>query len=230
VGSQYDNTKFIRVLKEYFGNTLLGELKWADSMRVAVPAFLLDSGKSAGPPRRWKPKIFHNFPGDDSDAMEPVVKVALATSAAPTYFPTFDGYIDGGVYANNPSMIALAQSQDARAIANPPPLKSLAILSLGTGLRPIYIAGNKDWGWGQWAKPIVDVMMDGAMGVADFQCRQLLGRRYHRLNPVLPPRLSAKLDDVNRVDAIVRFAESNDDAIKSTVAETVQWIKDIWLK
>ena len=47
--------------------------------------------------RMWKPKFFHNFEGEDSDGHLGVVDVALSTSAAPTYFPSYGGYIDGGV-------------------------------------------------------------------------------------------------------------------------------------
>lgn len=60
--------------------------------------------------RTWKPKIFHNFKGDDSDGDALIANVALYTSSAPTYLPSADGYIDGGVFANNPSVVALAQA------------------------------------------------------------------------------------------------------------------------
>jgi len=30
-------------------------------------------------------------------------------------------------------------------------------------------------------------MFEGVMGVAYYQCRQILGDRYHRLAPVFPP-------------------------------------------
>ena len=54
-------------------------------------------------------------------------------------------------------------------------------------LRPKFIQDRKvDWGWGQWARPLVSMMISGVMGVADFQCRQLLGARYFRLDHVFP--------------------------------------------
>ena len=63
--------------------------------------------------RHWKPKFFHNLErGGSKDGGELVVDVALRTSAAPTYFPSYQGYVDGGVVANNPTMAALAQALD----------------------------------------------------------------------------------------------------------------------
>ena len=49
------------------------------------------------------------------DFKVPVWKVALATSAAPTFFPTFRGIdslrlIDCGVWANNPTMVAIVEA------------------------------------------------------------------------------------------------------------------------
>ena len=44
----------------------------------------------------------------------PMVDIAMATSAAPLYFPAarVDGHrlIDGGVWANNPSVVAIAEA------------------------------------------------------------------------------------------------------------------------
>ena len=48
------------------------------------------------------------------DWREPMIKVALATSAAPSYYrPMRSGgytFVDGGVWANNPVMIALIEA------------------------------------------------------------------------------------------------------------------------
>lgn len=34
---------------------------------------------------------------------------AMRTSAAPTYFPVYNGYVDGGVVANDPSALAVTK-------------------------------------------------------------------------------------------------------------------------
>ena len=72
--------------------------------------------------QRWRAKFFHNFDGlgnssesgPQCDWNQPAWKVALYTASAPVFFPIIDGYVDGGVAANNPSMAALALTQDPR--------------------------------------------------------------------------------------------------------------------
>jgi len=93
LGARYDNAGLRGALEELLGPATLGDLP----RRVLVPTFELDNHGAKDLPRTWKPKFFHNFPGPDSDAAERVVDVAVRTSAAPTYFPTYQGYIDGGV-------------------------------------------------------------------------------------------------------------------------------------
>lgn len=82
-------------------------------------------------------------------------------------------------------MAALAVTQDHRAFGkNTPDHDELALLSIGTGKSLVRIEGkNLDWGYAQWARPIIDMMLDGVMGVADYQCRQILGGNYFRLAP-----------------------------------------------
>jgi patatin-like phospholipase/acyl hydrolase len=55
-------------------------------------------------------------------------EAAMRTSAAPTYFPVFQGYTDGGLVANNPSIVAVS-----KAIAHNPFLspKNISLLSIG---------------------------------------------------------------------------------------------------
>jgi patatin-like phospholipase/acyl hydrolase len=208
-GADYDNEKLRDVLKGVFGKIKLASL----GKRVLVPAFDLDSGKLRGKVRMWKPKFFHNFPGPDSDGSELVVDVALRTSAAPTYFPSYQGYIDGGVAAINPSMAALALALDGEA-ANQL-LENVRLFSIGTGINPTYIEGQDlDWGFAQWAKPLITLMSDGVMGVADYQCAQLLDEHYHRLAPVLPEAVA--LDDVSKLDDLIRYAKAED--LKDTIA------------
>ena len=62
-----------------------------------------------------------------------IVDVAMATSAAPLYFPSWaigeDLYIDGGVVQNNPAGLALSIAK-----AKKPTAKRYCVLSIGTGL------------------------------------------------------------------------------------------------
>ena len=127
-GADYDNDGLKRILAETFGKATLGTL----GKRVLIPAYDLHDAAAVIEGVRTatgKPKFFHNFPGPGSDAGELLVDVALATSAAPTYFPTHKGYIDGGVHANNPAMAALAQAIHAKTggqqlgdvLVGPPP-------------------------------------------------------------------------------------------------------------
>jgi uncharacterized protein len=133
-----------------------------------------------------------------------VVDVAMRTSAAPSYFPIYQGYIDGGVVAGNPSMTALAQALEPSTGGQS--LSDITLLSVGTGRNNRYIAAqDNDWGWAQWAPHIINIVLDGTSGIADYECRQLLGARYHRLNPHLPERID--LDDVTKIPRLREIGE-----------------------
>jgi patatin-like phospholipase/acyl hydrolase len=175
--------------------------------------------------RTWKPKIFHNFKGADSDGDELAADVALYTSSAPTYFPSANGFIDGGVYANNPSIVALAQAiskknQPAERAA----LDEIVMLSIGTGVSLTYIKGQTlDWGYAQWIKPLVNVLMDGVAGISDYQARQLLDDRYHRLQIVFDASESIPMDAVDKLDRMDHIAS------RHRLESTMQWIKNSWI-
>jgi len=149
-----------------------------------------------------------------------VVDVAMSTSAAPTYFPSYNEYIDGGVIANNPSMAAIAQVLDNRNDAGDrAALNEIRLLSVGTGLTLQYIAKkNLDWGGAQWIGPILNVMMDGSVGVADFESMQLLGPNYCRVEPIFPAGRSFALDDVSKIVDLMECAQSFD------LAPAIAWL------
>ncbi|MFM2385540.1 MAG: hypothetical protein RL660_297 [Bacteroidota bacterium] len=81
----------------------------------------------------------------------PAYKVALATSAAPTYFDPystiytdlnglekpFHNKVDGGVFCNNPTLTAIVEAQEALGAK----LEDLAVLSIGTGTQKFSDAG-----------------------------------------------------------------------------------------
>ncbi|MGA9723626.1 MAG: patatin-like phospholipase family protein [Candidatus Binatus sp.] len=214
-GAKYDNVNLKQILQETFGAKKLKDL----TPRVLVASFSLDNQALDASQRTWNPKFFHNFTGDDSDGESLLVDVAMSTSAAPTYFPSYGVFIDGGVIANNPSMAAVVQAMDGRNIAGEraTTVDEITLLSIGTGASLQYIDGqNHDWGDAQWIKPILNVMMDGSVGVADFECQQLLGNRYCRVEPIFPAGKSFPMDDVSKIVDLMDLANSFD--LTSTVA------------
>ena len=152
---------------------------------------------------------------------EKVVDVALKTAAAPTYFPVYDGFIDGGVVANNPSVCALTQA------INPPTgaqkLDDISLLSLGTGNNPKYMeVRDPNLGLVQWAPRMINLMLEGGAGLADYQCEQLLGMQYLRVNPILPETIA--MDEVSKIPLLIDVASNFD------LSGTIFWLKRHYLK
>ena len=219
IGADYSSKVLKRELKEIFGTTKLGSLQ----KKVAITAFDLDN--EAGRKRTWKPKIFHNYSGAGSDGRYSAAKVALYTSAAPTYFPSVEGYIDGGVFANNPSMVALVQaiSKDNKPQERAQ-LDDVVLLSIGTGISLKYIKEKKlDWGYAQWAQPMLEVLMDGVAGISDYQCQQILDERYHRLQVTFATNEKIDMDNVKKIPRMDEIGRGHD------VRETRDWIQEHWM-
>jgi patatin-like phospholipase/acyl hydrolase len=180
------------VLKERFGEARLSEAL----VPLLIPAYEL---------LRREPFIFRSSyaahpPRPDETFDFPMWQVARATSAAPTYFEPFllDGekplesyaLIDGGVYANNPAMCIWAEAKARH------PERPVLMVSLGTGqlTRPILYEDAKDWGPTGWARPVLDIMFDGASDVVDYQLQKLLEKSYHRFQVTLTEGFDAMED------------------------------------
>ncbi|HEX5222920.1 MAG TPA: CBASS cGAMP-activated phospholipase [Verrucomicrobiae bacterium] len=223
-GADYDQKNLEKILRRIFKDTRLKDLQ----KRVLIPSFDLDNEAKDASKRTWSPKFFHNFPGEDTDGDEFVVDVALETSAAPTFFPSHNGFIDGGVVANNPSMAAVAQTQDERNADPAPALSDIHVLSLGTGTNLSYIKGRElDWGLAQWAKPLVNLLLDASMGIADFQCRHILKGTYQRIAPVFPADTNIKLDEWQRSQELIDFGNAVDLIDCWSGGDVVGWLRKV---
>ncbi len=220
IGADYRLEHLERQVHDVFGDRRLRDLRRS----VLVTAFDLDNRASDPQARSWKPKIFHNFAGPDSDGEELAYKVGTYTSAAPTYFPTADGFVDGGVFATNPSMCALAQTQDPRCRPEDrADLSEVVLLSFGTGRSLQHIEGSyHDWGYVQWVRPLINLMLDGVNGIADYQCRQILRDHYFRFAPTFPAGTNVNQDDVGRLPYLIEFAEGLD------LTELSAWLRANW--
>jgi len=222
-GPKYDSANREQVCREVFQDKRLSGFRSADKTKghVVITSFDLDDrSDSDTAKRRWKAKIFHNLPtSDDSgDDLEYAYRVAMRTSAAPTYFSSYDGFVDGGVFANNPSMCALAQTQDRR-LATPIAFDSVRMLSLSTGFFPYHMEGDERWGVLQWAPKIVSLLMDGVNEVADFQTAQMMASQdYYRI----PMRLQTDIamDDASELGVLQRIGNLVD------ISQATQFVKN----
>ena len=86
---------------------------------------------------------------------------------------------------------------------------------------PTYIDGsNLDWGLAKWAPYLMDLMQDGTVDVPHFQGTQILGDRYHRVQPVLPRKV--ELDDPGEVGFLEEVAGSKE--VQGMVEEAREWV------
>lgn len=218
LGPRYDVRRFAAILRRVFHDTRLGDLP----RKVMIPAFDLDDGNPDPGRRHWQARLFHNLAGSQASNDLLVRRAALYSSAVPAVFATADGHIDGGVFAANPAGCALALSLDAKAQDKPPTLDAVRLFSVGTGRSALHIEGERlHWGLTQWAPNLLGVMFDAGIGVVDYQCRQLLGTRYHRLNPWLDGE-RIRLDDAAALPKLERAAQS------AELDATLAWLDAVW--
>jgi patatin-like phospholipase/acyl hydrolase len=146
--------------------------------------------------------------------------VALATSAAPTYFPPVRlpaprlepayALVDGGVFANNPGMCAFVDDTTVKGVS-----ERVLMVSLGTGVltRRLPYKDAKGWGLIEWAPKILDVVFDGVSDTVDYQLKTILADRYYRLQVKLD-EASDNMDDASarNIEDLKREAEKLIDA------------------
>lgn len=156
--SKYKNEILKKCLDEKFGKTELGESK----IRLVIPSQNLDTGEV----HLYKTSHHKNLREDYKIKMS---EIALATSAAPSYFPIFKSsnglyLVDGGIYANNPIAIAAAE---AVGVLNWPP-SEINILSIGCTNEAIDIKAVKKYtlGKGYWATNSLKLIMRGQSSAA----------------------------------------------------------------
>lgn len=223
VHPRYSNAGLARALTDIFGEQTLGELRSGKSALVTTL-------RLASEAKHWAPLVLHNVgteaaPNtrvqDGPSRSTRLVDAALATSAAPLYFPPhrhpqFGYCVDGGLVANCPASIALALALRA----NRGNLADIRILSIGTGTqasgidvpRSTPFAQPGDYGALAWldpidrgeviggnrltpAFPLIAALFDASSAAHNYICDQALGPQYHRVQVDLAR--SVALDDTS---------------------------------
>jgi uncharacterized protein len=137
----------------------------------------------------------------------PVWEVAMATAAAPTFFPSFrltedrTRLVDGGVWANNPAMVGIVEAVSMFGRD----LSQLRVLSLGTtseaSIRKHRLNNGGLIQWGRGGV-VLDVLLRGQSIGAVAEAMHLIGpERVHRVDPIVPEGFVA-LDAVTPDDLI----------------------------
>lgn len=172
---------------DLFGERLLGHCLHP----VLVPSINYSTGK----PVIFKTPHHENF---KRDHIYRIVDVALATSAAPAYFPrhTFGNnqYVDGGLFANAPGVLANHEALTFFGRQQ----EEVWMLSVGTmsSLFTVDPRGNRSGGtldWGGWnpaetPKRLFGLAISVQESLTDFILKHRLGDRYRHLDDDLTER------------------------------------------
>lgn len=193
---------------------------------VCIPIYDLLLGK----PSVLKSNYHPNF---SRDYHIPAYQAALATSSAPTFFNPysttyrdlnqmeipFHNKVDGGVFANNPTLLGIIEAQ----VAFYQPLENLRVLSIGTGHQK-FTDGKKREKWGLWywvgkdkKKRLIDLFMQGQsqqvqnlisllQNGIDAEKKHQPNFMYQRVDTELNETLDIKLDETNS-DKLKKLAE-----------------------
>jgi patatin-like phospholipase/acyl hydrolase len=194
---KYPDSDIEASLKDCFSEKLLGH----STKRLVISSYNIDSNDV----------YLFRTPHHESlrrDYKVQAWKIARATSAAPTFFPPYRGIdsirlVDGGVWANNPTLIGIVEAQRFLNIK----AEDIWVLSLGTGQDAYSSPTRLNWGGKLlWASQAVDVIMRGQSIAVHNHAQLLLGKeRVERVNPYAPTG-NLSLDGLPEIDILISRA------------------------
>jgi len=191
---------------EGFGEHTLGDIQCT---RLIMPAVNLTKGR---------PHVFRSthLPVAVQDKDIKIAEAIIATTAAPTYFPHRqigeNAYVDGGVWAADPSMLAIAEAirvqqfmqqhdPDAPIVTN-----DIHLLSVGTGRAEFSLSPpDADAGLLFWASRIADVMGTSQSQGVHLPLKFFLGDRYRHVNFKMTEKWG--LDEVENIPKLFEVGE-----------------------
>lgn len=200
--SKYSNQHLKKILKRFIPeDPVLSELK----PHIIIPTCHLGIEKTG----YWQTIIYDNYDREKSKEYN-LIDVALRSSAAPLYFPSYQKHVDGGLFALNPSLVALSRALDKGG--GNKELEEIRLLSIGNGISPVGINQDIDWGVEKWFSPYHDLaqyplfslLTDVGAVIPDYPLAQILKEKTLRINgPLLAP---VELDDFGKVDLLKKSA------------------------
>ena len=160
-------------LVEAFGETTLAEIYRKKRIALVIPTV------DATTHRGWVFKTPHNHDTNHRDDAYSLVDVCMASSAAPIYrslaaikqpgkSTVKDMFVDGGLWANNPVLVALSE-----ALRSTKPDQPIEIFCLGTSPEiagAVLDSSNPHWGLFDWrfGGRALELSLDAQAGVFDY--------------------------------------------------------------
>lgn len=195
--ARYNPAPLEAALKTVFGDRRLGE----SQTRLVIPSSNLVTGEVHIYKTAHHPRL-------ERDYMEPVVAVALATAAAPTYFPAYRSasglpLIDGGVWANNPVGLAVVEAIGMLGW----PADQLRVLSLGCTTSPLDVR-RRGLGMAYWGPRMAEVFLTAQSSAALGTALHLVADRQNvvRIAPIL--RKGFTLDSYKGIGALAGLGQA----------------------
>lgn len=214
---KYDNNHLKEILLSVFPENLklkdLGKL-------VVIPTFFVGNQYNS-----WKAIFYNNIPNSVTQDYT-VIDVAMASSAAPAIFPSYDCNIDGGIIANDPSLSSIIYAIDDELGKK---IDKIRLLSFGTGYYYDRIKEDTSkWSAVDWVKskqpnlPIISVALEGNAQISQIFSKKLLNDNYYKINPKMDRYIS--MDDTKEIEYLLNLAKDYD------IKECVNWINNKWNK
>ena len=210
-GPRYSRNNLDKLLHQLLGDTKLSQ--------TLKPVLIVSYSLEDALPHLWRTRMARQKLHKDYYLRD----VAGATSAAPTYFSpkviqTEDQRtlyeIDGGIWANNPTDLAVAEIKVLNINIDP---QNIILISMGTGsMKPdkamllqeaAQLRNAGIIGWLIRAKPNLISMMIHANSKSSQYMTTSFYPNTHRLQISLPPHLS-NMDDSQHIDTLQALAEA----------------------
>ena len=170
---KFDAAILEKALRRTFGDRRLGDC----TKRLVIPSYSLAANDVYLFKTPHHPRL--RFPA---------WQAALATASAPTFFqaaknPDHQRLVDGGIWANNPSMVGLTEAHATLGC----PLEQVSILNIGSSTECKEWPKRRDWGGKvSWAADVTDLIMSSQSQAISKQCGLLLRERFHRIDIQVP--------------------------------------------
>ncbi|MBL7767501.1 MAG: patatin-like phospholipase family protein [Flavipsychrobacter sp.] len=195
---KYSDAPLREVLQNVFKEARVKDLK----NLVCIPSYSLTDA------RPWIFKRDHGELNRDNETL--LVDVALATSAAPTYFPLCEierydqkQFIDGGVWANNPTLVGVIEAL-TYFVGQGLDYQNIEVLSVSslnnTAGKPVGLERQRSFV--NWRNDLFETSLIGQSAFTDYTMKRLSELNHIHINYVRIPseQISAEQQHLVQLD------------------------------